>query len=154
MTFGHLGAIETKVQAIIRSTVTEADELKAARLARKVSRTEQEQAFIDNVDAVIAAAITEGRAATADMALLSSTMAYEQAVKRLQQYKLSVGKPAEPEVPAVEPLPATVSVTAMDGTVSTVPNPLVVKDETARSEAEAVIANASEAVLALAAQRT
>ena len=69
--------INRRVQALVRTQFTAEDELKAARLARQESRTDADEAFIASVDAAIAAALSEGVAARADMALLTQVMAVE-----------------------------------------------------------------------------
>lgn len=101
--------------------------------------------------------------------------AYRTAVTRLAQYQLSVGVPESTEtvvtgqewneetmqmedvtetfvVPAIEPLEATVEVTSYDfdtntSTTETVPNPLIVKDDEERAEAQAVIDATPQAVI-------
>ena len=52
-------------------------------------------------------------------------------------------------VEPVDPLPATVTVTAEDGTTSEQPNPAIVKDDDERAAAQAVIDGASQAVIDL-----
>lgn len=101
--------------------------------------------------------------------------AYRTAVTRLAQYQLSVGVPESSGsivtgqewneetmqmedvtetfvVPAIEPLDATVEVTTYDfdtdtSTTETVPNPLIVKDDEERAEAQAVIDATPQAVI-------
>ena len=101
---------------------------------------------------------------------------YRTAVTRLAQYQLSVGVPESTQtittgmqewneetmqmedvtetfvVPAIEPLEATVEVTTYDfdtdtSTTETVPNPLIVKDDEERAEAQAVIDATPQAVI-------
>lgn len=101
--------------------------------------------------------------------------AYRTAVTRLAQYQLSVGVPESTQtittgmqewneetmqmedvtetfvVPAIEPLEATVEVTTYemgeDPVTTTVPNPLIVKDDEERAEAQAVIDATPQAVI-------
>ena len=87
--------INNNVQALIRSHYTQEDELKAARLSRKSDASEEEKTFVDEVDAVIVAAIQAGRDARADMDLLMQVFPLEVAQRRLAQYRLADGKPAE-----------------------------------------------------------
>lgn len=100
--------------------------------------------------------------------------AYRTAVTRLAQYQLSVGVPESTGTvvtgqewneetmemqdvtetfvtPAIEPLDATVEVTTYemgeDPVTTTVPNPLIVKDDEERAEAQAVIDATPQAVI-------
>lgn len=102
--------------------------------------------------------------------------AYRTAVTRLAQYQLSVGVPESTQtittgmqewneetmqmedvtetfvVPAIEPLEATVEETTYDmetdtSTTATVANPLIVKDDEERAEAQAVIDATPQAVI-------
>lgn len=75
--------IANKVQAIIRSNVSETDELKAARLARKNPMSESDQAFVTACDDAVVAALAEGKAARDDIALLLQVLELEQASQRL-----------------------------------------------------------------------
>jgi hypothetical protein len=75
--------IDNRVRALIRSKVSAEDELKAARLARAASRSADDTAFIEFVDASIQAAVDEGRAASADMALLRQVFDVEAAMRRV-----------------------------------------------------------------------
>jgi len=113
---------------------------------------------------------------------LKSVLAYEQALTRLSRYILAVGKPGElaveavdavpghfdgstwiepvdaipgkPEVLAIDPLPATVDVTAAaDGTVSTVPNPAIEQDTSERAQAQEVVDSVTADTVALYNQR-
>jgi len=101
--------------------------------------------------------------------------AYKTAVDRLSQYQLSIGVPESSETivigqewneeagemqdvtetvvtPAIEPLDATVEITTQEMgedpvTTETVPNPLIVKDDEERAEAQAVIDATPQAVI-------
>jgi hypothetical protein len=75
--------IANKVQALIRSKVSETDELKAARLARKNPMTEADQAFVTYCDTSIAEALAQGKQAVTDMALLAQVLELERATARL-----------------------------------------------------------------------
>lgn len=86
--------------------------------------------------------------------LLKQALEYEQAERRLAQYKLSEGRPEIPEITdpdtgeitqqyqeAIAPLPATITVTDENGEAIEVPNPLIQEDEEARAKAQSVIAS-------------
>lgn len=75
--------IDNKVQALIRSRFSAEDELKAARLARPVNPTAEEQTFVAAVDTWIADCVQQGRQARADMALLLEVFDVEAAERRL-----------------------------------------------------------------------
>lgn len=75
--------ISLRVQVIIRYEVTAEDELKAARLSRKPSKSLEDSVFISFVDAVITDAIEQGRQARADMDLLTQVLLLEKVTRRL-----------------------------------------------------------------------
>jgi len=66
-----------QVQAILRSTVSAEDELKAARLFRLNFKSTNEAAFIQRVDSAIAAAIEEGHQAHIDNQIVIDRLAAE-----------------------------------------------------------------------------
>lgn len=69
--------ITSRTLAILRESVSADDELKAARIARKATPTQQERAYVASVDAAIETALHSGAQARADMALLSEVLAFE-----------------------------------------------------------------------------
>jgi hypothetical protein len=75
--------IANKVQALIRSRVSETDELKAARLARKNPMSASDQAFVTYCDTVITEALAQGKQAVTDMVLLAQVIELERAAARL-----------------------------------------------------------------------
>lgn len=77
--------IENKVQSLIRYKISAEDELKAARLSRKLNITQDEIDFINSVDQVISTAINEGRQARYDMALLLKVFDIEAIDRRLNK---------------------------------------------------------------------
>ena len=100
--------------------------------------------------------------------------AYKTAIARLEQYQLSVGVPESSKTvvigqewneeeqemeditktfvtPAIEPLEATIEVTSYDfdtdtSTTDTVANPLIVKDDEERADAQAIVDNTPQPV--------
>ena len=111
--------------------------------------------------------------AVTDNVLLLATVAYEQAQKRLAQYRLSEGVAPVAEIPeerdpdtgeilqeyipatiGIDPLPATIEQNTYDDEgdlidTGTVPNPVVTKDESERASAHGIIDSADEATLIL-----
>lgn len=75
--------IEARVTALIRSRYSADDELKAARLARALTPSAHDLAFIAAVDDWISSCLEAGRQATQDMALLQQVLDIEAAQKRL-----------------------------------------------------------------------
>ena len=75
--------ISNRVQAIIRSKLSENDELKAARLARKKPMTAEDTAFVEACDKIIVEALAEGKQALTDMLLLAQVLELERATARL-----------------------------------------------------------------------
>jgi hypothetical protein len=73
--------IDAKVQALIRSRVSESDELKAARLQRMGN----DPLFVASVDEWISQCVKQGRQARADMVLLHQVLDMEIAARRLAQ---------------------------------------------------------------------
>lgn len=169
--------IDRRTQALIRSKVTQEDEFKASRLARKVDASQADLDFVAFVDGVIADVLSQATQARADSALLSETLKYEAAEARLAQYQLSVGKPAEPTdiqqtdengLPVFDadgnPVmvmteaipPITEFVLDADGNPTEEPNPdwpRVAQDDVERAEAQQIVDNAAPEAVALAAQR-
>lgn len=97
--------IQNRVQAIIRAEVSAEDELKAARLHRQGERTDDENDFIVRVDTVISAAVVQGRAARADMALLQDALDYESGLAmEVSQDVLDLVAQRAPQVDFVEEL--------------------------------------------------
>lgn len=172
--------IASKVQAMIRSRYNEQDELKAARLSRKVDSTESELAYVWAVDSWIADCVEQGRQARIDTALLAQALEVEKAQNRLSQYRLAEGKPAVTEekpivnedglpvldeggnitielverVPAVKPI-AEFILDEKDNPTEE-PNPkwqLVIKDEEERAIAQSIVDAATPEALALVNQR-
>lgn len=168
--------IGNKVQALIRHRYSAEDELKAARLSRKGDATPEEQSFVASVDAVVEAAVAEGRQARLDNALLVEVLAYEVATNRLAQYRLADGKPEvtreeqsrdeegnlvfdEDGKPAMETIvvepgipPITEFVLDENGNPTDQPNPewpRVQQDDAERDEAQAIVDSATPEVLAL-----
>lgn len=108
---------------------------------------------------------TETAQAVIDNQLLIDTIAYENALVRLQQYELSVGRPEQTIYPdpnddtifymigAIDPLPATVEQWAYNEQGEAlwveVSNPLIIEDEAERSAAQGIIDNATDVVLTL-----
>lgn len=132
--------------------------------------TPEELAEIEAYKNHLIAVQTETAQAIIDNQLLIDTIAYENALVRLQQYKLSVGRPEQTVYPdpdddtvfymigAIEPLPATIEqwVYSEDGNAASlvqVQNPLIVADEAERAEAQLVIDNVTEETLCLYEQR-
>lgn len=76
---------------------------------------------------------------------------YKESVERLAQYQIALGREESTReisfegetstvvVPAIEPVDATVEVVELDGTVSTIENPLITKDNEERAAAQAII---------------
>ena len=171
-----LSDIDRKTQSLIRSKVSQDDEFKAARLARKVDATADDLAFVAFVDSVIADALAQASEARADSALLAETLQYETATTRLAQYQLSVGKPEETTdiqqtdeqglpvfdadgnpvfvvIPAIPPITEFI----LDEEGNETPNPewpRVAQDDAERAEAQAVVDAASQDVVQLAQQRS
>jgi len=138
---------------------------------------EEEQKLVSDYSSWVMEVQAARQQAVIDNNLLKGAIAYERAEQRLDKYILSVGLPGIDEVPEqrdpetgeiiveyvagreeIKPLPATVEVTVTDpdtGKVTTkeVPNPVIVKDEAERTEAQAVIDGASEEVKALVKER-
>ena len=73
--------INRRVQALIRTMFTQEDELKAARLDRKAVKSDADTAFIASVDSAVTAALAEGVAARADMALLTQALNIEECMR-------------------------------------------------------------------------
>lgn len=88
--------IDARVNRLIRSAVSESDELKAARLSRKKSRSEAEEAFVSRVDAHVEACVSAGEQARADASLLAAARKHEAASARLARPRLAAGVPARP----------------------------------------------------------
>jgi hypothetical protein len=124
--------IDNKVRALIRSRYSSDDELKVSRLARKTNASENEVAFVTNVDAWIASCVQEGADARADSLLLSEVMLMEEAYRRLA-------------MPAVEPL--------FDEEFVVINQEAIDADIAQRADAQAVIDNASIEATALYDQR-
>jgi hypothetical protein len=77
--------IDNRVQALIRSRYTQQDELKASRLTRTTNTSQEEIAWISDVDTWIATCIQSGRDARQDMNLLLEVFLIETAERRLEQ---------------------------------------------------------------------
>lgn len=141
-----------------------------ANLQRKLSgialglytATAEELAEIDAYKNHLFTVQTETAHAEIDNQLLIDTIVYEQSLIRLQQYRLADGRAEQIVykddeidfvIPAIEPLEATVEKTVYDfegnATLEIVPNPLIVKDDDEREEAQSIIDNVSEEVLNL-----
>lgn len=125
--------------------------------------TVADQAEIGRFAMATQTAAMEGVAAKADMLLLQSALDHEAAQTRLAKYLLSVGVPehttqaptdekvldektglmtdvmAEQIIPAIAPLPATVTITDLDGTTTEAPNPAIAVDVAERAAAQAVL---------------
>ena len=164
-------------QLEIRSHLSQAQE---DNLQRKIlgsilgsyTLSTDEQQEVDDYKDMLLAVQTEAAQAVIDNQLVIDAIVYENAVTRLQQYELSVGRSEQTiyktdehgnqvvdyVIPAVEPLEVTVenTVYSEDGLASeivSVPNPLIAQDEQERTEAQNIIDNVSAEVLALVSQR-
>ena len=84
--------ISQRLQSAIRQRVSNEDEMKAARIGRKATKTVADKAFIAKVDEHIANCIADVKLVQADNALLRSILAYKAAVARLAQYVLADGR--------------------------------------------------------------
>lgn len=131
--------------------------------------TVEEQAEVNAYAAFLEEIKTAGLQAESDAVLLHQTLDFEAAKDRLARYRLADGKPAEViygepdpltgeqaivgEVPAIEPLPALVDEVGQDGTITQVPNPLIVADDAERAAAQGIVDAATTAVLDLAGRR-
>jgi len=118
--------IDNKVIALIRFQVSADDELKAARLSRSPSPSVDDLGFITWVDTVISEAVTEGRQARQDMAVLNQVFVVEAAERRLAQ-------------PVVEPV--------YDDEGNVTNEAEILQDEAERNEAQALIDSASPEVM-------
>jgi hypothetical protein len=132
-------ALSNRVAGIIRSTVSQDDELKAARLSRKAAMSDKEAAFVDRVDADIAAAIEQGRLARADAQLLAAVIEYEAAFDRLDESLVLE--------------PTSIDATDTDGNVTQIVNPAMLTDIAERNDAQLVIDSANADVIVLFTQR-
>jgi len=116
-----------------------------------------------------------GKNVRRDNDLLTATLAYEDAQKRLERYPLAEGREEYTEhiflgyefsedgnkvpiceehvVPAVDPLPPTLPRYDEEGNPEEIPNPVIVKDEAERAEAQAIIDAAEDETLSLYAKR-
>ncbi len=153
----------------IRSKFSAAAEDNLSRKLRGVSLgiytlSAQEQQDLLEYQTLLYAVQSSTAQAILDNKLLADTIAYENAVQRLQQYELAVGRPEsiiyKPDsqdidyvIPAVEPLPPLVDKTVYheDGTseIIQVPSPQIEADSAERLAAQAVINAATSEVLAL-----
>lgn len=124
--------ISRRVQALIRSSYTAEDELKAARLARQAVKSDADTAFIAAVDSAITVALAEGAAARADMAILAPALEVEQAMRRIS-------------------MPVIVAEHDANGAVTN--QDFIDNDTAARTDAQAVIDAATDPVKALVATR-
>jgi len=144
--------INRRLQAVIRSRVSQDDEMKAARLGRKAKKTAADKAFIQSVDDHISASIAEAKAISADNSLLRSVVEHEQAVVRLAEPALDpLAKDADgnllyPDVPVMD------TVTGQ-ATAKTTTNPALTLDASSRKDAQAIIDRAAPETLALVAKR-
>ena len=172
--------IASKVQAMIQSRYNEQDELKAARLSRKVDSTESELAYVWEVDSWIADCVEQGRQARIDTAVLAQVLDVEKAQGRLAQYRLAEGKPAVTEekpivgedgfpvlgedgnvtTELVERVPAIAPITEFildeEGNATEEANPeweRALRDDEERAVAQAVVDSATEDVKALVEER-
>ena len=69
-----------RTQSIIRQTVSVDDELKAARLVRKLNPSEEEQAFVERVDRDIKVALVASKRMKEDAVLLNAALDHEQGI--------------------------------------------------------------------------
>jgi len=136
--------INRRLQAVIRSRVSQDDEMKAARLGRKASKTATDKAFIKSVDDHISASISEAKVIAADNALLRSVVAHEQAVARLAEPRLD---------PLAKDADGTLLYPEWVSTERTLANPLLVADSLKRRYAQENLDAATPETLALVAKR-
>lgn len=182
--------ITNRTESMVRSEFNQESE---GILNRKVTgavlgvyqMSPEEKAEVGRYQQACEAARQAGAAARADAVLLSATLDYETAARRLAQYRLADGRmeqtiqvptgeqvldettgqmmdvTVEQVIPAIEPLPATVTsydlggnpVYDLDGNPVTVPNPAITQDDEERTEAQAVVDGATPEVLDLAGRR-
>lgn len=174
--------ITRRTEAIIRSEFSQEAETILNRLVTGAvlgvyAMTPAEQAEVGRYQQVSESSRQAGIAARTDAALLSATLGYEVAVRRLAQYRLADGRPqqivqvptgervldeatgllvdvtVEQVIPAIEPLPATVVGNDLDGNACTTQNPEIARDDAERAAAKSVADAATAAVLDLAGRR-
>jgi hypothetical protein len=161
-------------QAEIASKISPESE---ANIARKLdgmnsglyTPTPEELADIGRYKDVLETVQIETAQAVIDNQLLIDTINYEQALQRLAQYELSVGRPEQTiyktdwlnnrqidyVIPAIDPLESTITKASYEdngnylGMVA-VKNPLIERDEIERQSAQFVIDHASADVFELA----
>jgi len=137
-----------------------------------------EQLEVDQYKLDLEAVQIESAQAVVDNQLLMGTIEYENALARLAQYQLSVGKPVQEvfetqidpltgdplqvlirTIPAIDPLPATITVPDYDPVTGdyiadvTLPNPEIVADDADRAVAQLIVNGASTQSVALASSR-
>lgn len=164
-------------QLEIRSVLSQAQEDNLQRkligsLVGAYTLSADEQQEVDDYKSMLLAVQTEAAQAVIDNQLLIDAIAYEQAIVRLQQHPLAVGRSEQAVyktdnlgnetldyiIPSVSPLPATIekivySADGMTHTTQMVANPQIEIDEAERAAAQAIIDGVSDEVLALVAQR-
>ena len=169
--------INNRVLMMIRALYPEGAELKLMRqhLANPAD-TVAAAAFAtynSAVEAIRAQAVTARTA----VLVLRGALAVEAAAHRLAQYPLSVGRPQQTlavptgrqvldpktnlmtaetitqTIPAIAPLPATVSYADASSAITQVPNPAIVQDDAERAAAQAIISAATPDITALVALR-
>lgn len=161
--------IDKRVVAMIRQYISLEDEQKMSRIlhGQAIGTYLPSSAELDQVaeyQVHVESCREKGNLAKEDADLLSRTLQYEAAVKRLACYRLAEGRPeqvaqnavydeetgeliseAVSYLPLIEPLPATV----LDADGNEVPNPSIVKDDQERADAVSIISGAADEVLDL-----